>query len=109
MDELVAAGMFVLVVSVAVIVHVPESFRYKAEVVNVPPTKPESAGKVAPPSVEVKLMVSVEFTMLKVLSTALMVTLTCEPAGTGVGVPTFPVRVFGALVSPGNKTCNWVN
>src|SRR5713226_9123999 len=42
-------------------------------------------------------------------STALTVTLKAVPAVSAVGVPVLPVLVPAAAVSPGNKSCNFVN
>lgn len=42
-------------------------------------------------------------------STALTVRLNDVPAVSALGVPVNPVVVPGAAVSPGTKTCNWLN
>src|SRR5674476_1074815 len=48
-------------------------------------------------------------TLFQVASTAFTVTVTKSPEVAAVGVPPLPVRVLGALVSPGSNTCSCVN
>ena len=107
MDELVADGITV-VLFVAVTVCGPEVPKY-IWVVNVPPTKgPVAVMIVDPVSELVSVTESVLLTRWNVASTALTVTVTGSLMLTAVGVPVLPVRVLGALTSPGSNTCNWV-
>src|SRR6478735_8612518 len=102
-EALVAAGMVALEMLVAVTVQLPGVLRIIC-CCSVPPDKPASKGMIAPASVLVRLIVPLpELTTCQFASTALMVTVTTLPAGTGSGVPTLPVTVSGMLVSPGNS------
>src|ERR1035437_9697874 len=78
--------------------------------VMVPPASALSFGVMAKLSVVVvKWMLSPEtLTLFQVASTAFTVTVTKSPEVAAVGVPPLPVRVLGALVSPGSNTCSWV-
>src|ERR1017187_5741821 len=77
--------------------------------VMVPPASALSFGVMALPSVVVRWMLSPEtLTLFQVASTAFTVTVTKSPEVAAVGVPPLPVRVLGALVSPGSNTCSWV-
>src|ERR1035437_1264594 len=77
--------------------------------VMVPPASALSSGVIAVPSVVVRWMVSPEtLTMFQVASTAFTVTVSKSPEFIAVGIPPLPVRVLGALVSPGSNTCSWV-
>src|SRR5437867_4993452 len=77
----------------------------------VPETRAALTGKVALESEdEVIPTVSVTFvSKFQFASTALTVTLKAVPAICAVGVPVLPVAVPGAAVSPGAKSCNFVN
>ena len=78
--------------------------------VNDPFENPPLAGNEAKPS-ELLNTILLPFTgtMFQLASQALIVTTAVPDDGPvkliGVGVPTTPEPVFGALVSPGNKTC----
>src|ERR1019366_8119493 len=77
----------------------------------VPPASALSFDTMTPPSVrEDRWMLSPEtLTLFQVASTAFTVTVTgAPPEVAAVGVPPLPVRVLGALVSPGSNTCSWV-
>ena len=108
-EELVADGILEFEVFVAVTVKLPVLPKNTC-CVSVPFTSGAGRGRKADTSVDVRSIVSPEAvaTMWKFGSTALMVTSTTPPAAklTGSGVPTLPVGVFGAFVSPGSRTCN---
>ena len=95
------------VTSVAVIV-LPVTVSKVTVKVAAPATSGASAGSV-PVSVLVMLIVSDELTTRQTESQELTVTLNGTPGVCASGVPVLPVGVFGAAVSPGNNTRNWVN
>src|SRR2546422_143294 len=107
-DGLVFAVMPPLVISVAVTVAVPPVFSVTLNVF-VPATSAAFAGKVALASDEVIPTVSVELTTFQAASTAFTVTVNAVPAVRAVGVPVFPLAVPGDAVSPGTKSCSFVN
>src|SRR5439155_621789 len=76
----------------------------------VPEIKATPAGKLALASLDVTptvwVMVLTEF---QKASTALTVTLKAVPAVLAVGVPDLPLAVSGAAVSPGTRSCSFVN
>ena len=106
--ELVPVRVLPGAMSVAVIVQVPEVKRYVSPgKVMVPFTSAASEGSAAAVSVLVRCTVSVtDGMMCQVLSQALTVTSNGTPETCSSGVPILPVVVFGALVSPGSRTCN---
>ena len=110
-EELVAVGILTFDMLVAVIVKLPVVLKSTCSV-TVPLTSGAGGGKPAATSEDVTPMVlpGAVVTMWKVGSTALIVTLMVPPALrlTGVGVPILPDTVFGALVSPGSRTCSLV-
>ena len=76
----------------------------------VPATSAAFAGRLAFASEHVIPTVSVTFvTKFQFASTALTVTLNAVPAVSAVGTPVLPVPVPGAAVSPGSKSCSFVN
>src|SRR5664279_734871 len=105
---LVFAVIKPLLTSLAVTVAVPAVFAVTAKVL-VPATRTAFAGSVALASLEVMPALSVELTRFQFASTALTVTLKEEPAVRALGVPVLPVAVPGAAVSPGIRSCSFVN
>ena len=100
---LVLAPLLLSVTSLAVIVTAPAVFKVTVKV-RVPLARAAFAGRVALPSLEVILTVSVAVLItFQLASTALTIRLNAEPAVRTLGVPTFPEAVPGAAVSPGTS------
>src|ERR1700690_351078 len=97
-----------LVVSVAVIVQVPELPKYVfPRIVTVPFARVALAFNQTVVSLLVSATTSLDETMCQVGSQILIVRSKAFPTVCGFGVPILPVVVFGALVSPGSRTCSW--
>jgi hypothetical protein len=97
------------VISLPVTVAVPAVFIITANVC-VPLTKAAFTGKAAFGSVAVIPTTSITvLTKFQFASTALTVTINGVPAVCMAGVPVLPVVVPGAAVSPGTRSCNFVN
>jgi hypothetical protein len=75
----------------------------------VPLTSAAFAGNVAVPSLDVMPTTSVELTRFQFASTALTVTANEPPTNWVDGVPVFPVDEPGTAVSPGTRSCSFVN
>src|SRR5438477_231520 len=109
MAGLVLAVLAPSVMSLAVTVRLPAVFRVTLKFF-VPATNAALAGNVAFTSLEVIPTVSViVLTRFQLASTALTVTVKGVPAVWAVGVPVLPVPVPGAAVSPGARSCSFVN
>src|SRR5438477_286138 len=109
MAGLVLAVLAPSVMSLAVTVRLPAVFRVTLKFF-VPATNAALAGNVAFTSLEVIPTVSViVLTRFQLASTALTVTVKGVPALWAVGVPVLPVPVPGAAVSPGARSCTFVN
>ena len=94
--------MPVWVASDAVTVALPAVFRVTLKAF-VPLTSAALAGMAAFPSVEVMATVSLVLTTFQLASTALTVTEKAVPATCAEAVPTLPLAVPGAAVSPGAR------
>ena len=106
--RLVSGVLAGVVISLAVRVLVPAVFSVTLNVC-VPEASAAFTGRVALVSVEVIPTVSVELTTFQFASTAFTVTVNATPAVWAVGVPVFPLGVPAAAVSPGTKSCSFVN
>src|SRR5947207_461588 len=109
MAGLVLAVLVPSVISVAVTVQLPAVFNVTLKV-RVPAANAALPGNAAPTSLEVIPTVWViVLTKFQFASTALTVTVKAVPAVCAVGVPVLPPTVPGAAVSPGAKSCSFVN
>jgi len=75
----------------------------------VPATRAAFAGRLALPSLEVIPTVCVELTTFQSGSTAFTVTVNAVPPCWLLGVPVFPLVAPAAAVSPGTRSCSFVN
>src|SRR5439155_288788 len=107
-NGLVLAVLVPSVMSVAVTVLGPGVFSVTLQVL-VPPTRAAFAGRVALPSLEVIPTVCVELTTYQSVSTAFTVTVNAVPVPCAVGVPVFPLPGPAAAVSPGTRSCSFMN
>src|SRR5437867_2863960 len=107
---LVLAVLFVSVMSLAVTVGVPTALSVTLNVF-VPEESAAFAGRVAlvPDEVIPTVSVGAEVITFQAASTAFTVTVNTTPAARAVGVPVFPLGVPAAAVSPGTKSCSFVN
>src|SRR5581483_2772047 len=108
-EELTPGFLVPSVLSLAVTVKLPAVLGVTLNVF-VPATNAAAPGAVAFVSLNPIPAVSVTVLMrFQLASTAFTVMVKAVPAVWAVGVPVLPVEVPGAAVSPGSKTCNWLN
>src|SRR5205814_819260 len=107
-DGLVLAVFVPSVLSVAVTVAVPAVLNVTLKIF-VPATSAALAGSVAFVSLEVMPAACVLLTTFQSASTALTVTLNAAPAVCAVGVPVLPLALPADAVSPGIRSCSFVN
>lgn len=108
-EGLVLGFLVLSEMSLAVIVAFPAVLSVALKVL-LPLSRAALVGKLALASEELRPTVSVTLVrMFQLASTALTVTLKELPAVCAVGVPVLPLAVPGAAVSPGSKSCNFVN